>query len=134
MKVLKQSRSEAETKVNEFLELLGISHLSNSYPEQLSGGQQQRAAIARALCLGPEVLLLDEPTSALDPESRNALVNLLEKLLSRGITIVISSHDISFLKCVMAQVYFIESGRIIEHYDPSNDRMETKPKISQFMK
>jgi ABC-type polar amino acid transport system ATPase subunit len=133
IKVLKLSKAEATPKIDEFLHLLGISHLAQMYPAELSGGQQQRAAIARALCLGSDVLLLDEPTSALDPESRNALVNILSTLRSKGMTVVLSSHDVAFLKCVLDQVYFLENGMVAESYESATESLETKPKILQFM-
>lgn len=133
IKVLKLSKAEAIPKIDEFLHLLGISHLAHMYPSELSGGQQQRAAIARALCLGSDVLLLDEPTSALDPESRNALVSILSTLRSKGMTVVLSSHDVAFLKCVLDQVVFLENGMVAESYESATESLETKPKILQFM-
>lgn len=94
--VLKQSEQEAKSKVQDIIERLGLTEITNQYPYQLSGGQKQRVAIARALAMNPSILCYDEPTSALDPELRNEVSKLIFDLKDNGITQVIITHDIDF--------------------------------------
>ncbi len=115
--ILGFSKKEAYQKVEELVPTLGMQNLLHSYPHELSGGQQQRAAILRALLLNPMFLLLDEPTSALDPENTNLLVQILAKLTSEGKGIVIASQDMLFAQKVCENVYFLEHGKITQHYD-----------------
>lgn len=133
IKVLKFSPEKAYQKAIETLGLLNMKAYKDAYPSQLSGGQQQRVAIARALCLDPEVLLFDEPTSALDPENTEDFLSVLKDLQQKGITIVVSTHDVTLLRHILDQVYFLEEGRIIEFYDSKQDRLEDKPSISKFI-
>ena len=119
------TKVEAEKRSKEILDLLNMQPFMHAFPSQLSGGQQQRAAIARALVLRPEVLLLDEPTSALDPESKKGLESLLLDLNARGITIALSSHDMPFIRKIMDYVYFMEQGRLIEEWDCKNEESLT---------
>lgn len=122
--VLERSLEEAEKKAYELLNALEISHLAERKPHELSGGQQQRVAIARALCMDAQALLLDEPTSALDPESTGKLRDILKLLLQKGVSIAISTHDMSFARSVFDRGYFMESGKIIE---------ESGARIQQYM-
>ena len=115
------------------LSLLDMDGYKNSYPGQLSGGQQQKVAIARSLCLNPKVLVFDEPTSALDPESTSQLKDLLLKLNGMGITIVLSSHDVPFIKGVLDRVYLLESGNVVDFFDKNNDKLSENNKISSFL-
>lgn len=112
--VLGLSRDEAVNRAYELLESLGLEDKTDSYPFQLSGGQKQRVAIARALCLNPKILCLDEPTSALDPELRGGIANIIENLASKGMAILIITHDMDFAKRVATRVIFMEDGRIIK--------------------
>lgn len=129
----KAIEAEAEKRVIEILNILSMQPFIHSFPSQLSGGQQQRVAIARALVLRPEVLLLDEPTSALDPESKKSLESLLLDLNARGITIVLSSHDMPFIRKIMDYVYFMEQGELIEEWDRAIDDLSSKEKINHFL-
>lgn len=122
--VLARSLEEAEQKTTELLGSLEIAHLAERKPHELSGGQQQRVAIARALCMDARALLLDEPTSALDPESTGKLRDILKILLQKGVSIAISTHDMSFARSVFDRGYFMESGKIIE---------ESGARIQQYM-
>lgn len=108
---------QAKVRVTIILEELGMIDFINKYPSELSGGQQQRVAIARSLCLNPRILLLDEPTASLDPKNIDILVDILKKLAAMGLAIGISSQDMSFVRKIFDEVYFIEQGKIIEFCD-----------------
>ncbi|WP_321896979.1 amino acid ABC transporter ATP-binding protein [Burkholderia cepacia] len=96
---------------------MGLANKANAYPSELSGGQQQRAAIARALAMQPDVLLLDEPTSALDPELVQEVLDVLRKLAMRGTTMVVATHELAFAREVSHQVAFFDHGRNLETTD-----------------
>ena len=102
------------------LEKVGLKDKLESYPDELSGGQQQRVAIARALCLNPEILLLDEITSALDPELVKEVLDSIRLLASEGMTMLIVSHEMSFVREVSSRVVFMDDGSIIEINNPKN--------------
>lgn len=123
--VLEHSLEQAQQKARELLNSLEIDQLAERKPHELSGGQAQRVAIARALCMDAQALLLDEPTSALDPESTAKLRDILKLLLQKGVSIAISTHDMSFARSVFDRGYFMESGRIIE---------ESGTRIKEYMK
>ena len=93
IRTLKKSIEEAEKTAMHYLECVHIAEQANKYPAQLSGGQQQRVAIARSLCMKPELLLFDEPTSALDPEMINEVLDVMVELASEGITMVCVTHE-----------------------------------------
>jgi polar amino acid transport system ATP-binding protein len=111
----------AKKRVLEVLDQFDMSAYQASYPSQLSGGQQQRVAIARALALGPKILLLDEPSSALDPENTQILITLLKQLCNAGITIVLASQDMDFVRKIQDRVYLMSDGQISEAYDIQKD-------------
>jgi polar amino acid transport system ATP-binding protein len=90
----------------------------NAYPEELSGGQQQRVAIARALALEPEILLLDEVTSALDPERVNEVLDTIRRLTGEGITMVLVSHEMAFVREVSSRVVMMDDGYVVETGTP----------------
>jgi D-methionine transport system ATP-binding protein len=103
------------SRVNELLELVGLSHKADSYPSQLSGGEKQRVGIARALANNPEVLLCDEPTSALDPQTTQSILSLLKEINSKlKITMVIITHQMEVVKGICNRVAVIDQGKIIE--------------------
>lgn len=131
--VLKISQELAQKKALEILTSVGMESYKDSYPQRLSGGQQQRVAIARALCLEPKILLFDEPTSALDPESSRNLVTLLKTLKNHGITIIISSHDMAFVKAIHENIHFISDGKLVESYVPSEQKSPIPGKIKSFL-
>lgn len=133
IQTMQQSQSTAEASAKGILKALNMQSFMQAFPSQLSGGQQQRAAIARALSLRPEILLLDEPTSALDPDSKKGLEILLRDLLSQGITLAISSHDMPFIRQVMDQVYFLDQGEVVESWDSQIEELSSKVKIKQFL-
>lgn len=124
---------EARTKALAYLKMVEMEALAHRYPMQLSGGQQQRVAIARALCLEPQVLLLDEPTSALDPANTKALQRLLQQFAAQGLALVISSHDMEFVRNIIDRAYLIENGNIIDYYDKKNSMVNSGSKINRFL-
>ena len=117
-KIQKRDPKQAEDQAIELLEKVGLKDKLKSYPDELSGGQQQRVAIARALCLNPQILLLDEVTSALDPELVQEVLDSIRLLASDGMTMLIVSHEMSFVKEVSSKVIFMDNGSIIEVNDP----------------
>lgn len=118
IKIQKRNAKEAEEQAVNLLEKVGLKDKLKSYPEELSGGQQQRVAIARALCLNPEILLLDEITSALDPELVKEVLDTIRLLASEGMTMLIVSHEMSFVKEVSSRVVFMDNGSIVEVNEP----------------
>ena len=119
-KIQKRNPKEVKEQALTLLEKVGLKDKLNSYPEELSGGQQQRVAIARALCLNPQILLLDEITSALDPELVKEVLDSIRLLASEGMTMLIVSHEMSFVKEVSSRVVFMDEGSIIEVNNPKN--------------
>ena len=116
--VQKKSRSEARAIAEKYLEKVGLSDRENYYPRQLSGGQKQRVGIARALALSPDILLLDEPTSALDPEMIGEVLDVIRKARSAGQTMIIVSHEMSFVSEIADRVIFLDGGVICEEGTP----------------
>jgi polar amino acid transport system ATP-binding protein len=118
IKIKKEARAEVEDRAAALLARVGLADKVDAYPDQLSGGQQQRVAIARALALRPEILLLDEVTSALDPERVGEVLDTIRTLTGEGITMVIVSHEMAFVREVSTRVAMMDEGRIVECADP----------------
>jgi polar amino acid transport system ATP-binding protein len=114
LKIKKRPRADVEKEATALLAKVGLSEKHHSYPDQLSGGQQQRVAIARALALKPEILLLDEVTAALDPELVNEVLDTIRSLASEGITMLIVSHEMAFVREVSTRVVMMDKGQIVE--------------------
>ena len=114
LKVRKLSRRAAMARARSLLARVGIEDKADAYPGTLSGGQQQRAAIARALCMEPAVMLFDEPTSALDPEMIKAVLDVMRGLAQDGMTMCIVTHEMGFAREVADRVVFMDEGRIVE--------------------
>ena len=112
--VKKMDTEKAENIAKEMLNLVGLSDKINSYPNELSGGQKQRVAIARALALHPDIMLFDEPTSALDPELVKEVLDIIRKLKSQKITMLIVSHEMNFVREISDRVIVMEKGKILE--------------------
>lgn len=111
-------RDDAIKKAMELLEKVGIQDQANKYPSQLSGGQKQRAAIARALCMDPKIMLFDEPTSALDPEMVGEVLEIMKILAREGMTMICVTHEMGFAKEVADHILFMDNGMIIEEAEP----------------
>ena len=111
--------AEAEARARDLLANVGLADKAGSYPDQLSGGQQQRVAIARALAMQPEILLLDEVTSALDPERVGEVLETIRSLASTGITMLLVSHEMAFVREISTKVVMMDAGRVVEQGSPS---------------
>ncbi len=119
VKVQRRPRRQAEAEAIALLEKVGLGSKLRAYPDQLSGGQQQRVAIARALALRPEILLLDEVTSALDPELVAEVLDTILLLAQEGMTMLLVSHEMAFVRDVATQVALMDAGRVIETAPPA---------------
>jgi ABC-type polar amino acid transport system ATPase subunit len=111
-------RQDAEARARELLADLGVAHRVHALPRELSGGEAQRTAIARALAMDPPLLLLDEPTAALDPARRGSLGITLGDLARQGRTILLTSHDVDFVRDHASEVLVLADGQIVERGDP----------------
>lgn len=112
--VKKIPKKQAQELAMEYLERVRISDQANKYPAQLSGGQQQRVAIARTLCMQPEIILFDEPTSALDPEMIKEVLDVMVELAKDGMTMICVTHEMGFAKSVANSIIFMDEGQIVE--------------------
>ena len=117
-RVLGRSRDEANEKSMELLKRMGLAEKADQYPSRCSGGQQQRIAIARALALGPRVMLFDEPTSALDPEVGVEVLEVMKELAATGMTMVVVTHEMAFAGNVADELVVMADGGIIEKGEP----------------
>jgi polar amino acid transport system ATP-binding protein len=118
VKIKGRPAAEVRAEAERLLTMVGLGDKTESYPDQLSGGQQQRVAIARALALHPEILLLDEVTSALDPELVNEVLDTIRRLASEGMTMILVSHEMAFVREVADRVVFMDRGEVIEEGPP----------------
>ncbi len=119
VKVQGRSREEAVALALRHLDRVGIAGKADAYPNMLSGGQQQRAAIARALCLEPRIMLFDEPTSALDPEMITEVLDVIRGLARDGMTMFVVTHEMGFAREVAHRIVFMDGGDILESADPA---------------
>jgi len=136
--VRKMPKKEAEELAMQLLVRVKIPEQANKYPGQLSGGQQQRVAIARSLCMKPEVMLFDEPTSALDPEMIKEVLDVMIGLAQEGMTMICVTHEMGFARTVADTMIFMDRGQIVEvappkefFANPKSDR--TKLFLSQIL-
>ena len=116
--VRQMPRAEAEEISMQYLERVKIPEQADKFPGQLSGGQQQRVAIARSLCMNPQIMLFDEPTSALDPEMIKEVLDVMIELAESGMTMIVVTHEMGFAKTVANRVIFMDVGEIIEQNEP----------------
>ena len=138
MQVKGVKKAAALERARDLLDQVGLGEKAEAYPAQLSGGQQQRVAIARALAMDPKLMLFDEPTSALDPELVGEVLNVMKKLASEGMTMVVVTHEMGFAREVADQLVFMDGGVIVESgaprevlSNPQHDR--TKAFLSKVM-
>ena len=136
--VKKLPKKQAEEIAMQNLKRVQIDDQALKFPGQLSGGQQQRAALARALCMEPKIMLFDEPTSALDPEMIKEVLDAMVDLAKGGMTMIVVTHEMGFAREVANRVIFMDEGQIIEQNEPAeffdnpqNDR--TKLFLSQIL-
>lgn len=115
LKIAKADKSVIGSRVDQLLQLVGLSDKANRYPSELSGGQQQRVGIARALASHPEVLFLDEPTSALDALTARGMIDLIRDIRQRtNLTVVVISHDVDVVRRLATRILVLEQGRVAE--------------------
>lgn len=130
VKLKVMGEGSAKRKVIMLLEKIGLKDKALSYPSSLSGGQKQRVAIIRTLMMDPDIILFDEPTSALDPEMIGEVLDLIKMVASENKTMIIVSHEISFVKSIANRILFLENGKIIfdgsnkEFFNNKNDRIK----------
>ena len=136
--VRNMSKRDAEEVAMEYLTRVKIPEQAAKYPGQLSGGQQQRVAIARSLCMNPQIMLFDEPTSALDPEMISEVLDVMVELADTGMTMLCVTHEMGFAKRVADRVIFMDFGEIVEQNTPheffDNPQLDrTKLFLSQIL-
>ena len=117
--VRKMPRREARDLAMHYLERVHIPEQADKYPSQLSGGQQQRVAIARSLCMKPQIMLFDEPTSALDPEMIKEVLDVMGELAAEGMTMIVVTHEMGFARSVADLIIFMDKGEIVEEGPPA---------------
>jgi general L-amino acid transport system ATP-binding protein len=136
--VRKMSNVDATELAMQYLRRVQIEDQVHKFPNQLSGGQQQRAAIARALCMQPRLMLFDEPTSALDPEMIKEVLDVMIGLAQDGMTMLVVTHEMGFAKEVADRIVFMDEGQIVEAKAPTEffenpDSERTKLFLSQIL-
>lgn len=129
-KVLGQSKGQSRETARLYLDKVGLLNKAEAYPEELSGGQKQRVAIARSLCMNPQIMLFDEPTSALDPELVGEVLQVMQQLATEGMTMVVVTHEMQFAREVATRVMFLDKGQIAEQ-GPAREVM-TSPRSDRL--
>lgn len=133
--VKKINKAEAEKTAIQRLTEAGLKDFIYSNPKLLSGGQKQRAAIAKALCMNPKIMLFDEPASALDPETAAEVLDVMENLAKEGMTMVVVTHEMTFAKEVSDRVVFMGRGVILEERSPEEIFVSPKnERTREFLK
>jgi polar amino acid transport system ATP-binding protein len=112
-------KREAEQRARDLLGQFGLADQADKHPDRMSGGQQQRAALVRALCTRPTLLLLDEITAALDPELVGDVLTIVKDLAERGTTMILATHEMAFARDIATTVCFLDGGRILEQGPPA---------------
>lgn len=135
LKVKRLEKRKAAEIAMEELRRVGLADKAKAYPAELSGGQQQRVSIARALAMGPKVILFDEPTSALDPELIGEVLEVMINLAREGMTMVVVSHEMGFARSVADEIIFMEGGVIAEQGPPQQLFTQPKhPRTGEFLR
>lgn len=129
--VRKISDKEATERGMQLLEKVGLADKAYAYPEQLSGGQQQRVAIARALAMQPQIMFFDEPTSALDPEMIGEVLDVMRTMAEEGMTMIVVSHEMGFIREAAGRVLFMADGVIVEEGSPEEIFKNSKHRRTQ---
>ena len=130
----KCTKAEAKERAMAMLKRVGLEEKANAYPRELSGGQKQRVAIARSLCMKPDIMLFDEPTSALDPEMVGEVLDVMKELARDGMTMVVVTHEMGFAREVAHRVLFMADGHILEEGTPDQIfRDPQNPRIRDFL-
>lgn len=138
MKLLQRSKEDAINEAKRQLEQVGMGAFSHQLVESLSGGQKQRVAIARALMMHPQIMLFDEPTSALDPEMVGEVLEVMKRLATSGMTMVIVTHEMAFAKDVSSRIIFMDEGVVCEEGEARSffthpKEIRTKAFLKRFM-
>jgi ABC-type polar amino acid transport system ATPase subunit len=134
MNVRKLSAAEATERGMALLEKVELKDKANVYPEQLSGGQQQRVAIARALAMQPQIMFFDEPTSALDPEMIGEVLDVMRAMAQEGMTMMIVSHEMGFIREAADRILFLDGGLIVEEGTPDQIFSDSQhPRTQEFL-
>ena len=134
-KIKKINKQEAEEIAMKELKKVGMADFASKKVTKLSGGQKQRVAIARSLCMNPEIMLFDEPTSALDPELVGEVLDVIKNLANEGMTMIVVTHEMAFAREVSSRVIFMDNGYICEEGNPED--LFTNPKqerTKEFLK
>lgn len=118
VKAQHREKAEARKEAEQLLDRVGLTEKADAFPRQLSGGQKQRAAIVRALCMHPEIMLFDEVTAALDPEMVREVLDVMLKLAEAGDTMIIVTHEMQFAKAIADRILFLDGGKIVEENVP----------------
>ena len=137
-KIKKISKDEANEIAKTYLAKVGMLNFANAKVQTLSGGQKQRVAIARSLCMNPEIMLFDEPTSALDPELVGEVLDVMKQLALEGMTMIVVTHEMAFARDVSTRVIFMNEGYICEQGSPQDiftnpQQQRTKEFLSRFL-
>ncbi len=128
------TEEEAKQKALELLDSIKLKDKANFYPDELSGGQKQRVAIIRTLIMEPNLIMFDEPTSALDPKMTKEVTSLIQEVAESGITMLIVSHEMEFVKSLATRVIFMQDGKIIEEGSPNEIFKNPKTKeLQEFL-
>ena len=129
------TKGEAEQRARDLLARFGLADQADKHPDRMSGGQQQRAALVRALCTQPTLLLLDEITAALDPELVGEVLTIVRELAEQGTTMILATHEMAFARDVASKVCFLDQGRVLEEGTPAEMFSDPKEeRTRQFLR
>jgi len=134
LEIAKVPKAERRERIENCLEMVGLTEKARAFPTKLSGGQKQRVAIARALANDPKILLCDEPTSSVDPQTTGSILSALQDINRKlGITIVMVTHEMNVIKAICNKVAVMENGKIVEKFDLGEKNIVPQSRIAQFL-